>query len=168
MAATLDPRNKHQYFIQKWDRKHLAGVRRKTESMFQEFQESYNASVAATVDILDSPSDDSDDIDLINDFDINEWRFGGGVVQKESELQRYLKSPLMILQGKAANKEFDVLAWWKANQAEYPILSRIAIDLYAIPGMSAEVERVFSGFVPFLLSLISTGRNRPLRIEETD
>src|SRR5436190_6548294 len=34
------------------------------------------------------------------------------------------------------------------NQGEYPILSRIAIDLYAIPGMSAEVERVFTGFVP--------------------
>src|SRR5579859_4019319 len=64
------------------------------------------------------------------------------------------------------NKEFDVLAWWKANQGEYPILSRIAIDLYAIPGMSAEVERVFSGFVPFFLEFIA-GRNRLSRIEET-
>jgi len=54
----------------------------------------------------------------------------------------------VILRGKLANKEFDILAWWKANQGEYPILSRIAIDLYAIPGMSAEVERVFSGLVP--------------------
>ena len=52
-----------------------------------------------------------------------------------SELQRYLKSLLVILGGKVANKEFDR---WKANQGEYPILSQIAIDLYAIPGMSAE------------------------------
>jgi len=147
MAATLDPRNKHEYFIQKWDKKHHIGVRRKTESMFQEFRISHD--VAAAVDIPNSPS--HIDVDLIDDFDINEWRFGGGVVQRESELQRYLKSPLMVLWGKIANNEFDVLAWWKANQGEYPILSRIAVDLYSIPSMSAEVERVFSGFVPLFL-----------------
>ena len=164
MAATLDPRNKHQYFLQKWDKKHHAGVRRKTESMFQEFKISHD--VATAVDVSNSPS--PSDVDLIEDFDINEWRFGRGAVQQESELQRYLKSPLMVLQGKVANNEFDILTWWKANQAEYPILSRIALELYSIPGMSAEVERVFSGFVPFLITLIFTERNRPLRIEETD
>ena len=105
--------------------------------------------MAASVDIPDSPSDF--DVDLIDDFNISEWRFGGAMIPKESELQRYLKSPLIILGGKVANKEFDVLTWWKANQGEYPILSRIAIDLYAIPGMSAEVERVFTGFVPLFL-----------------
>jgi len=154
MAATLDPRNKHEYFIHKWDKKHHAGVRWKTESMFEEFKISHD--VAAAVDILNSSS--NIDVDLIDDFDINEWRFGRGVVQRESELQRYLKSPLMVLQGRVANNEFDVLAWWKANQAEYPILSCIAIELYSIPGMSAEVERVFSGFVPFLFSLISRAK----------
>jgi hypothetical protein len=112
MAATLDPRNKHEHFLQKWDRKHIPGMRRKTESMFEEFRLSHD--VAASVDIPNSPSDF--DIDLIDDFDINEWRFGGAMVPKESELQRYLKSPLMILGGKVTNKEFDVLAWWKANQ----------------------------------------------------
>ena len=58
----------------------------------------------------------------------------------------------MILEGKKANDDFDCLTWWKANQAEYPILSRIAIELYAIPGMSAEVERIFSGYA-FCFSL---------------
>ena len=86
------------------------------------------------------------DVDLIDDFNISEWRFGGGDDTKESELQRYLKSPLIILGGKVANKEFDVLAWWKANQGEYLILSHISIDIYAIPGMSDEVERVFTPF----------------------
>src|SRR5579859_3349809 len=148
MAATLDPRNKHEYFLRKWNRKHIPGMRRKTESMFEEFKLSYNA--ATSEDILNSPSHD---INLIDDFDINEWRFGGGMVPKENELQRYLKSPLTILDGKVANNDFDVLTWWKANQSEYPILSLIAIELYSIPGMSAEVERVFSGFVPLLRKL---------------
>ena len=117
MAATLDPRSKHEYFLRKWDRKHIPGMRRKTESMFEEFRLSHD--VAASADIPDSPSDF--DVNLIEDFDISEWRFGGAMISKESELQWYLKSPLIILEGKVANKEFDVL--WKANQVEYPILS---------------------------------------------
>lgn len=161
MAATLDPRNKHAYFYQKWDRKHHAGMRHKTESMFQEFQLAHEVAV--------SPPNSSSyaDVNLIDDFDISDWRFGGAVVPQESELQRYLKSPLMVL-GRAANKEFDVLAWWKANQVEYPILSRIAMDLYAIPGMSAEVERVFSGYVHRCIYALIEARNRRLQIDETD
>ena len=72
-VPTLDPRNKHEYFLQKWDRKHIPGMRRKTESMFEEFKSSYD--VAASGDIPNSPSDF--DINLIDDFDISEWRFGG-------------------------------------------------------------------------------------------
>src|SRR5947207_8287392 len=105
MAATLDPRNKHEYFLRKWDRKHIPGMRRKTESMFEEFRLSHD--VAASADIPDSPSDF--DVNLIEDFDISEWRFGGAMISKESELQRYLKSPLLILGGKVTNKEFDIL-----------------------------------------------------------
>jgi hypothetical protein len=143
MAATLDPRNKHQYFRCKWEERHMGDVKQKTESMFKEFEALYEADQEYD-DVLEV-----EEVDLHDTFDINEWRFGRGVAPKENELQRYLKSPLVILGTRAANERFDVLAWWKANQAEYPILSRIAVDLYAIPGMSAEVERVFSGFVQF-------------------
>lgn len=121
----------------------MGDVKQKTESMFKEFEALYEADQEYD-DVLEV-----EEVDLHDTFDINEWRFGRGVAPKENELQRYLKSPLVILGTRAANERFDVLAWWKANQAEYPILSRIAVDLYAIPGMSAEVERVFSGFVLF-------------------
>src|SRR5947208_10450886 len=36
------------------------------------------------------------------------------------------------------------LAWWRKHASTYPILSRMAFDLFSIPGMSAECERVFS------------------------
>lgn len=36
------------------------------------------------------------------------------------------------------------LLWWKAHEAQYPLLSRIAFDLFAAPATSAECERVFS------------------------
>ena len=38
----------------------------------------------------------------------------------------------------------DPLAWWLERRADYPILSKIAINLFSIPAMSAEAERVFS------------------------
>ena len=164
MATVLDPRNKYQYFYDKWNRKHWAGMKQKTESMFEEFRISDD--VAAPLDISESPMSDSD-LDLFNDFDISRWRFGNGE-QSESELERYLKSPLMVLPGKEANKSFDVLEWWKANEAEYPTLFRIAVELFAIPGMSAEVERIFSGCVLLLIPCLMIVRNRQLRIEEID
>lgn len=34
--------------------------------------------------------------------------------------------------------------WWAQNQKDYPRLSQMALDILAIPAMSAEVERVFS------------------------
>jgi len=36
------------------------------------------------------------------------------------------------------------LAWWKLHEAEFPRLARMARDIFSIPGMSAEVERLFS------------------------
>lgn len=36
------------------------------------------------------------------------------------------------------------LAWWKRHEAEFPRLARMARDIFSIPGMSAEVERLFS------------------------
>ena len=161
MAAVLDPRNKYEYFYSKWNKKHWPDMRRKTESMFAEFSAKLSDEnvAASSLDIL-SPASESSDLDLLEDFAINQWRFGGRTVPKENELERYLKSPLMILEGKRANDNFDCLAWWKANQAEYPILSRIAIELYAIPGMSAEVERIFSGYLILSLIKLTVGRNR--------
>ena len=34
--------------------------------------------------------------------------------------------------------------WWRKHEAEYSVLLMIAFDILSIPGMSAEVERVFS------------------------
>jgi hypothetical protein len=120
----------------------MADIKRKTESMFQEFRILYESEISN--DSLEVVFE-VQEVDVHNDFDINEWRFRGGVVPKENELQRYLKSPLMNLGTSVAHNTFDILEWLQVNQREYSILSCIALDLYAVPGMSAEVERVFSG-----------------------
>ena len=45
------------------------------------------------------------------------------------------------------DKEQTVLEWWLdlKQRTRYPLLSRMAIDIYSIPAMSAESERMFSG-----------------------
>lgn len=40
----------------------------------------------------------------------------------------------------------DTKAWWIANHSMYPNLSKLALDTYSVPAMSAEVERVFSRY----------------------
>jgi hypothetical protein len=36
------------------------------------------------------------------------------------------------------------LAWWRDHRNEYPTLSRMALNFFSVPAMSAECERVFS------------------------
>ena len=62
----------------------------------------------------------------------------------QDELERYLNSPKVTLPTQEDNLSFDLIAWWKANEIIYPTLARMAFELYSIPPMSAEVERVFS------------------------
>ena len=70
-------------------------------------------------------------------FNINKWRFGS-VGMKEGELTRYLKPPLLILEGEEANNGFDPLKWWRGNLKEYLTLAYIAFEVYSIPAMSVE------------------------------
>ena len=36
------------------------------------------------------------------------------------------------------------ILWWKDNEHRFPNLAKMAFDLFAIPAMSSECERVFS------------------------
>ena len=56
-----------------------------------------------------------------------------------SELDAYwLKPPL------ARTDKFDILAWWKANSIEYPILASMARDALAVPASTIASESAFS------------------------
>ena len=61
-------------------------------------------------------------------------------------MERYLNTPKLVLQSEEANSSFDVIAWWRANEIVYPTLAHRAFELFSIPSMPAEVERVFSRY----------------------
>jgi len=146
VAMVLDPRQKYRYFFDNWERKHHAGIKRKTETMYKEFHIDDDAATSSsTVDSGQSKKMKADDDDNDDNFDLIAHRFGKCEVVKD-ELERYLKSPPLSVSTKEANLSFDLIAWWKANETVYPTLARMAYELYSIPSMSAEVERVFSRY----------------------
>jgi len=57
-----------------------------------------------------------------------------------------VKAPPLAVSTQEADFSFDLIAWWRANETIYPTLARMAYELYSIPSMSAEVERVFSRY----------------------
>ena len=62
-------------------------------------------------------------------------------METRDELDRYLDAgALLTLVGG------DIRVWWleASQRSQFPLLSRMAVDILSIPAMSAEVERVFS------------------------
>ena len=85
------------------------------------------------------------------DAEVNEYSsFGKRSISSLNEQRKKAKtaSELDSFQTRAIFAEdLDVanpLEWWSRHQSEYPVLYRMALDLFSIPGMSAECERVFS------------------------
>ncbi|KAF7124122.1 hypothetical protein RHSIM_Rhsim12G0116300 [Rhododendron simsii] len=57
-----------------------------------------------------------------------------------SEVDKYLGD----LCDRRDNPDFDILVWWKNNSNKYPILSKIALDVLAMPVSTVASESAFS------------------------
>ena len=55
-----------------------------------------------------------------------------------TELNRYLGETLVL-----GSEDFDVLRWWRVNNTNYPILSKIAADILPIPCSTVSPDSVF-------------------------
>jgi len=56
-----------------------------------------------------------------------------------NELDKYMADPPLRLSG-----QFDILAWWKNQTDEYPVLAKIARDLLAVQVSTVASESAFS------------------------
>jgi len=110
--------------------------------MYKEFRIDDDAAPSSSMVDSQQSKRMADDNDF---FDMIAHRFGKNKVVQD-ELERYLKSPPLGVSTKEAYLSFDLIAWWRANETVYPTLARMAYELYSIPSMSAEVERVFSRY----------------------
>ncbi|KAL4353891.1 hypothetical protein GQ457_06G009720 [Hibiscus cannabinus] len=88
-----------------------------------------------------STSLDSVPVDLGDpgDFDAYVSRKKQKKLKVKSELDRYLELDII-----PRTPNFDILAWWKMNGPQFPILQVIARDIYAIPISTVTSESTFS------------------------
>ncbi|KAL2247343.1 UNVERIFIED_CONTAM: Zinc finger BED domain-containing protein DAYSLEEPER [Sesamum indicum] len=69
----------------------------------------------------------------------------GGKDHVKSELEKYLNEDV-----EEYRKKFDILKWWKVNTQRFPILSKMARDILAVPVSTVALEAAFStGVVVF-------------------
>lgn len=84
--------------------------------------------------------DDSDYEQTVDEVDGDENEDCSTNLPKVDELARY--SAMEIDKSTLTNNPLD---FWRMNQNEFPLLSRVARQLHSIPASSAAVERQFSG-----------------------
>ena len=136
VSIVLDPRMKYDYFERNWPKKWMNDVKDKMQSVWKEYGGHMTSTSLPSESEVDKESPE---------FTINKWRFGN-TRPVVNELAKYLRAPLLVLETKEANENFDIMKWWKGNMQEFPILAQIAFDVFSIPAMSVEPERVFSRY----------------------
>ncbi|CAL8100003.1 unnamed protein product [Prunus armeniaca] len=62
------------------------------------------------------------------------------VVEIRNEIDKYLFEPPVNL----SNEEFKLLDWWKKNATKFPILSKVAKDVFAVQALTVASECAFS------------------------
>jgi hypothetical protein len=148
VSIILHPCLKMKYFEKKWE-DHQDWIESALTTMNEYFLRYNHESALQQMSNL-HPRVNS----IYNDLD--DWYLGELLSSNESELEQYLKTPTVTLrhEDNAQFHNFDIISWYKGNERQYPTLAKIAYDLYAIPSMSAEAERVFSRYVPLSKSLL--------------
>ena len=72
-------------------------------------------------------------------FKKHKMETGGSCGNKKSELDIYLSEDIV-----EEDDSFDVLRWWKVNSDRFPVLSRMARDVLAVPVSTVASESAFS------------------------
>jgi hypothetical protein len=149
-ALALHPSYGYDYFERHW-KKNMSkpswyrGMEQAVTGLFEEYRRQYEVEVQAQAG-LQMEEDESNGV--ADEF----ASFGKRSLSSPASSQRNKKtkavSELEAFQNRTIYAEDldvkDPLEWWHRHRAEYPVLYNMALDLFSIPSMSAECERVFS------------------------
>lgn len=129
-AIFLNPKLKHQWFIDKWDISHLAWINdvdKLMEGLFKQYQRLYPHE--------QRPRSHEGSYDHLTEFE--RYNQLGSTLSHLSELQAYRHEP-------RANQKANNFHWWRDNRTKFPVLYHGAMDLLAVPATTTADERLFS------------------------
>ncbi|KAL9689123.1 hypothetical protein QQ045_033555 [Rhodiola kirilowii] len=148
IANVLDPRFKLSMLDMTLSslgqsRAEVEGVISMVKASLQDLHKAYKGGVPDTTQPSSSVAIiDDDDDDCANDLlrQLDRQRHA----MQTDEITNDLDSYFADAPEAALNKEFKLMEWWMVNQFKYPIVSKIAKDIFAIPSSTVASEAAFS------------------------
>jgi hypothetical protein len=165
-AIVLHPASKEFYFEEKWAN-HKDWIKAMKQAVKGLFQQYADAAVAATLTEVGEDTEtteiEQDGEEIVTEFQSFRRISKKFKPKKRVRVQDEYDSYIDEFPDEKDRLITDPLEWWNVNGWRYPILQKMAYDLFSIPGMSSECERVFSQ----AKKLITDERNRlgPATIE---
>ena len=159
-ALALYPSYGYDYFDRHWRQKMnkpawFTGMKAAVSDLWDEYRRQAEVEAQAQAGMVQ--------VDEDNDLAINDYSSFGkrsiNTLNRQRKRARGANELATFQERTITVEDLDVpnpLSWWHRHKAEYPILYSMAVDLFSIPGMSAECERVFSQ----TKKLITEERNR--------
>ena len=151
VACFLDPRYKKrliEYFLQRIYKDRAPAELSLIMDVVKRLFEAYLSSIpsqtskaSAQSEPIVAPAHTSEE-----NTDIEEFLYEDEVNRSEvSELDVCMaEKPFRWVDPSGSGAAFDILSWWKTNQAKYPILSRLARDVLAVQVSTVASESAFS------------------------
>lgn len=133
-AIVLNPTMKYKYF-DRWDPDWQPNMKLAMKNFWEK---TYRSSTGM---VQRSSEAEAESLKTDNQYLRWMYQIQGEQQDTSDELDRYLSEPLLV------SNHGSAIDWWMApeQRIRLPLLSKMAIDIYSIPAMSAEPERVFSG-----------------------
>ncbi|KAK1406563.1 hypothetical protein QVD17_41992 [Tagetes erecta] len=147
IASILDPRYKMlsvewtfgRLYQEDERRSRVEEVNNTLKTLFEKYHNAFMASKVATSRSRNSTSSNEPNQDLDDDFHVF-LKKRPVQIEQNSELVVYLGEP----NDECGESKFDVLKWWSQHSSKFPVLSRLAKDIFGIPITTVASESAFS------------------------
>ncbi|WVZ79866.1 hypothetical protein U9M48_027394 [Paspalum notatum var. saurae] len=152
VAVVLDPRYKlssirnlsfKKFMVRVPDEKLWAAPNKCLHGMFEEYRASYSSDRTSQKSDSPQPTQGGGSTEMMKSVVAKRMRLNNGSSSygrgTRTELDKYLAEEC-----EDEVKTFDILAWWKGQSSRFPVLSRLARDVLAIPISTVASESAFS------------------------
>jgi hypothetical protein len=156
VAVALHPANKFTYFELEWahQKRWITEAKKVVQDVYTEYEAAANEEAEAEAVVRQEEetvavSDDETELDPLQQARKRRQRLAATTVMASARIAKRKKTTseldeFMARTNRADQDVDDPLEWWVRHRLDYPILSRMAFDVFSCPAMSAECERVFS------------------------